>query len=192
VAGHYYSVPHHLVRQKVDARLTATTVECFFKGQRVAAHIRSALRGRHTTIAEHMPVAHRKHREWTPGRLLNWALAIGPATRAVVQWQLDHRPHPEQGYRACLGLLNLAKQFSEPRLEAACLRALAMGAPHRKHIKSILETQLDLHPDLLTPQDAESQDFTTPVAHANVRGSDYFRTPSGDTEPCLSNPPSTH
>ena len=90
-----------------------------------------------------MPESHRKHLQWTPGRLLNWALAIGPATRDVVKWQLENRPHPEQGYRACLGLLNLAKQFGEPRLEAACRRALAIGSPTRKSIKSILEAKLD-------------------------------------------------
>ena len=103
-----------LVRQKVEVRFTATTVECFFKGKRVAAHARSNARGRHTTLPEHMPESHRKHQQWTPGRLLNWALSIGPGTRDVVRWQLENRPHPEQGYRACLGLLNLASHYGEP------------------------------------------------------------------------------
>jgi hypothetical protein len=83
-----------------------------------------------------MPESHRKHQQWTPGRLLNWALAIGPGTRDVVRWQLDNRPHPEQGYRACPGLLNLARRYGSSRLEAACLRALAMGSPTRKRIQS--------------------------------------------------------
>ena len=148
VAGHYYSVPHQLVRHKVEVRFTATTVECFFKGKRVAAHARSDSRGRHTTLPEHMPESHRKHQQWTPGRLLNWALSIGPGTRDVVRWQLENRPHPEQGYRACLGLLNLARHYGESRLEAACLRALAIGSPTRKRIKSILEAKLDQHPEL--------------------------------------------
>jgi leucyl-tRNA synthetase len=115
VTGHYYSVPHSLVRQKVEARFTATTVECLFKGRRVATHARSSQRGRHTTVAEHMPESHRKHMQWTPGRLLNWALDIGPATRDVVRWQLENRPHPEHGYRVCLGLLSLAKQLRATR-----------------------------------------------------------------------------
>ena len=188
--AHYYSVPHRLVKQKVEMRMTATTVECFYHGKRVAAHLRSGLRGRHTTLAEHMPDAHRKHLEWTPGRLLNWALSIGPATRDVVQWQFDHRPHPEQGYRACLGLLNLAKHCGKERLEAACQRALAIGSPTRKSIKSILEAKLDQHPDLFPATAAASP---TPPPHANVRGPDYFRsTPAGDLEPCSSNPPSIH
>lgn len=189
VAGHYYSVPHSLVRQKIEARYTAATVECFFKGNRVAVHARSSLRGRHTTIAAHMPESHRQHMQWTPGRLLNWALAIGPGTRDVVKWQLENRPHPEQGYRACLGLLNLAKQFTEARLEAACRRALAIGAPNRKSIKSILEAKLDLHPELF----AATEHSPTPPQHTNVRGADYFRaTTPGDLDPCSSNPPSIH
>ena len=190
--GHYYSVPHRLVKQKVEVRMTATTVECFYQGKRVAAHLRSRLRGRHTTIAEHMPDAHRKHLEWTPGRLLNWALSIGPATRDVVQWQFDHRPHPEQGYRACLGLLNLAKHCGAARLEAACRRALAIGSPTRKSIKSILAAKLDQHPELFSAS-ADPEASPPPPQHANVRGPDYFRrTPAGDSEPCSSSPPSIH
>jgi transposase len=191
VTGHYYSVPHSLVRQKVEARFTATTVECFFKGNRVAAHVRSSLRGRHTTLPEHMPESHRKHMQWTPGRLLNWALDIGPATRDVVRWQLENRPHPEQGYRACLGLLNLAKQFTAARLEAACRRALTIGSPTRKSIKSILDAKLDAHPELFPA--ADQSHATTPPAHSNVRGAEYFRSTSpGDLEPCSPNPPSIH
>ena len=96
-AGHYYSVPHSLVKQKIDVRMTATTVECFFKGKRVATHLRSSLRGRHTTVAEHMPESHRKHLEWTPGRLLNGALAIGSPTRKSVKSILDAKldQHPD-------------------------------------------------------------------------------------------------
>ena len=190
--GHYYSVPHRLVKQKIDLRMTATTVECFYHGKRVAAHLRSFLRGRHTTVAEHMPEAHRKHLEWTPGRLLTWALTIGPATRDVVQWQFDHRPHPEQGYRACLGLLSLAKHCGAERLEAACRRALTIGSPTRKSIKSILDAKLDQHPELF-PTTVGLAASPTPT-HANLRGPDYFRTTtmSGDTEPCSTNPPSIH
>lgn len=188
----YYSVPHSLVRQKLELRFTASSVECFFKGRRVASHMRSAKRGAHTTLPEHMPESHRKHMQWTPGRLLNWALAIGPATRDVVKWQLENRPHPEQGYRACLGLLNLAKRYGEARLEAACRRALAIGSPQRKSIKSILEANLDQHPDLFPAPDHTLS--TRLPQHSNVRGADYFRstTSSGDSELCSPKPPSIH
>lgn len=188
----YYSVPHSLVKRTVELRVTASLVECFFRGKRVAAHARAAKRGAYVTLAEHMPESHRKHREWTPGRLLNWALSIGPATRDVVKWQLENRPHPEQGYRACLGLLNLVKHYGPARLEAACARALAIGSPKRKSIKSILEAKLDQHPDLFPA--AQNTPCTSTPQHSNVRGADYFRstTSSGDIESCSSKPSSIH
>lgn len=201
VDHHYYSVPHALVRQEILVRLTATTIECLFKGRRVAAHVRSYVPGKHTTIPQHMPEAHRRHMEWTPGRLLNWGQKIGTGTRAVVQWQLENRPHPEQGYRACLGLLNLAKTYGEQRLEAACRRALSIGSPTRKRILAILEAKLDQHPDLFPAADTAAP--TASRSHTNVRGAEYFRsttttttaTPStteGDDETCSSNPPLIH
>ena len=193
-AEHYYSVPHALVGQYVWARVTASTVECFFKGARVAVHVRNFEKRKHTTLPEHMPKAHRRHLEWTPGRLLNWGQAIGAGTRAVVQWQLEHRPHPEQGYRACLGLLNLSKTYGEDRLEAACRRALAIGAPHRARILEILKANLDRHPELFPAADTAA--VTASRTHQNVRGADYFResttTDEGDDETCLSNPRSIH
>ena len=162
LAGHYYSVPHSLVKQRIEVRLTATTVECYFKGKRVAAHVRSNQRGRHTTLAEHMPEAHRKHLQWTPGRLLNWAHSIGAGVRDVVKWQLDNRPHPEQGYRACLGLLNLAKHYGNERLEAACRRALAIGAPTRKRISLHPRGQARSAPRAVRRLDGRCQRFTNP------------------------------
>ena len=196
---HYYSVPHSLVRLKLEVSFSATTVECFFKGKRVAVHVRSYRRGRHTTLPEHMPESHRRHSEWSPGRLLNWALSIGPGTRDVVKWQLENRPHPEQGYRACLGLLNLAKHYGPARLEAACRRALAIGSPTRKRIKSILDAKLDQHPELFPTPSSENPVSPPPAPHANVRGADFFRrtittnlTDTGEIELCSSNPPLIH
>src|SRR5215475_3915525 len=143
IEGHFYSVPHRFVRQAVDVRLTATTIEVFHKGERIATHRRSSRKGSHTTLAEHMPKAHQRHLEWTPGRFLNWAQTIGPATRTLVQHLLEHRAHPEQGYRSCLGLLQLAKRYSAPRLEAACQKAISLGAFTRRSVASILAHGLD-------------------------------------------------
>ena len=182
VAGHYYSVPHALVKRELDVRITATTVECLHQGKRVASHPRRHRKGAHSTVAEHMPKAHRKHLEWSPGRFLNWALAVGPATRDIVQWQLTHRPHPEMGYRACLGLLNLARRYGKPRLEAACLRAITIGSPTRKSVVSILEQHLDQQPLPLPPPQAALPN------HANVRGPEYYQSnpppQSEDTAVC--------
>jgi transposase len=196
---HYYSAPHALVGQRLLVRMTAKSIECFFKGQRVAAHVRSYLPRKHTTLPEHMPESHRKHLEWTPARLLNWGEKIGTGTRAVVQWQLENRPHPEQGYRACLGLLKLVKIYGEDRLEAACRRALSIGSPTRKRIIAILKANLDQHPDLFPAADTAAP--TASLSHSNVRGAEYFRstnptaspsTTDGDDQACLSSPLSIH
>jgi transposase len=178
----FYSVPHTLVRQRIEVRVTAVAVECFHKGQRVAVHARVHKRGSFTTVPAHLPDAHRRHLEWTPGRLLSWGQSIGPGTRDVIAWQLDHKPHPEQGYRACLGLLNLSKRYGKDRLEAACRRALALAAPHRKTIQSILNAKLDQMPDLFATADPSPP---TPTQHANLRGPGYFSvTTKGDSPTC--------
>nr|WP_131111339.1 IS21 family transposase [Sulfuricystis thermophila] len=168
VDGHYYSVPHTLVRQEIEIRLTASSVECFFKGKRVAAHARNPRHGAHSTVPEHMPASHRAHAEWTPGRMLNWAATVGPATTEIVRYQLESRPHPEQGYRACLGVMRLARTYGKERLEAACTRAVTLGARRYKSVASILKAGLDRQP--LPDTQAE---LTLP-SHGNVRGSSYY------------------
>ncbi|MCU1264926.1 MAG: integrase [Acidobacteria bacterium] len=169
VERHYYSVPHSLLRREVDVRLSEKTVEIFLAGNRVAVHLRSQRQGSHSTNAEHMPKAHRAHLEWTPGRLLNWGVQIGPHTRDLVQHLLWNKPHPEMGYRSCLGLLNLAKRFGRERLEAACQRALQLGSPNRRSVVSILEQGLDRLP---LPEPTVTQ---PPLFHENIRGPDYYQ-----------------
>jgi len=172
IQGHYYSVPYTLVHEKLDARATRFIVELFFKGQRVASHVRSHRKGQHTTLPEHMPPSHQKFLEWSPSRILNWARKTGPATVRVAETILASKRHPEQGYRACLGLLRLGnKTYGQQRLEAACTRALAIGSPSYKSVKSILKNGLDSQP---LPEPSEQ----TPTAirgHENVRGSEYYQ-----------------
>ena len=139
--------------------------------RRVASHVRSAVRGGYTTVPEHMPASHRAHKEWSPARLLHWAAAIGPATREVVDHILQSKPHPEHGYRACLGMLAAAKKFGDKRLEAACERAVRLGAKSRKNVLSILEHGLEREP--LT-QRALFEDAPALPAHSNVRGPKYY------------------
>jgi len=171
VHGHYYSVPHPLLHELVDARRTATTVEIFHRGQRVAAHVRNDLRGRHTTDSAHMPKAHRAHLEWTPSRLLDWARTIGPQTAALVGAILADRPHPEQGYRSCLGILRLAKGYGSARLEAACARAGAVQARSYRHVDAILKHGLDRLP---LASEAQVQ-LTLVPAHEHLRGPAYYQ-----------------
>jgi transposase len=115
VEGHYYSVPYVLVRQQLDVRLSAQVVELFHKGKRVASHRRSPLKGRHSTVAAHMPTAHQRYAEWTPQRLIHWAAHSGPATAQVVETILASRPHPQQGFRSCLGIMRLGKSYGDRR-----------------------------------------------------------------------------
>ena len=168
VERHYYSAPHALIGERVDVRLTIATVEIFYKHKRMASHVRSARRGAHTTILDHLPKAHRKHLEWSPKRLLAWGASIGVATRAVVDWQLTHKPHPEQGYRACLGLLNLARRYGDARLEAACVHAVRLNSFTRHTVLSILRCGIDRKP---LPEDTGEK---VPKTHENVRGPDYY------------------
>jgi transposase len=169
VERHWYSVPYQLVGQQVDVRLTATTVEVIFRSRRVASHLRSFEPYRFTTDPAHMPASHRAHREWTPGRILRWAQTTGPKTAEFVEGVLTSRPHPEQGFRSCLGILRLGKRYGDQRLEAACGRALTLRAFSYRSVESILKTGLDRQPLLA---------LAPPIltgAHDNVRGRDYYR-----------------
>ena len=168
IEGHYYSVPHRLIRQQLDARITERTIELFDKGERVAVHLRGGARGRHTTIAEHMPSAHRRYAEWTIERIRSDAAAIGPNTAKLVALILESRPHPEQGYRACIGILRLARQYGADRLDAACDRGLDIGARSYGSIQSILKHGLDRRP----PQPAKQGELLP--NHANIRGPRYY------------------
>jgi transposase len=167
IEKHYYSVPHHLLREKVWARITARTIEVFCRGMRVAAHVRSSSNREHTTVREHMPSSHRRYADWTPERLRQQAGEIGPHTSALVDIILRERTHPEQGFRACVGILRLAKSYGRDRLEAACNRALEIGARSYSSVNSILKNNLDRkRPE--TPADGPA------ITHDNIRGPTYF------------------
>jgi transposase len=168
VDRHYYSVPYLLTKQLLAVRLTTNTIECFYQGLRVASHVRSFQKGRHTTLKEHMPTAHQKYSEWNPGRFLNWAISIGPYTRDVIKHILDSKAHPEQGYRSCFGVLACAKRYSGVRREAACQLALTIGAPRRHSILSILKKGLDQKPL------NQFRPLRTKL-HENIRGATHYQ-----------------
>ena len=169
VDGHYYSVPYRLVKQQVEARITQRTVELFHKGERVACHVRGGARGRHTTVPEHMPSSHRRHAGWTIERIKRDAASLGPNTAMLADLILESRPHPEQGYRACIGILRLARQYGAERLEAACARGLEIGARSYGSISSILQNGLDRRPPSRTAETPE-----LPLDHPNIRGGRYY------------------
>lgn len=165
--GHYYSVPFGLLREKLDVRATAMMVEIFQRGERVTSHVRSYVRGQHTTKPEHMPKSHLRHLEWSPSRIIEWANTIGPQTATLCEAIMKERRHPEQGYRSCLGILRLGKKYGAERLEAACTRAVAVGARSYRHVDSILSHGLDQ----IEQTEASS---TAPRRHENVRGPGYY------------------
>jgi transposase len=169
---HYYSVPHSLIRQPITARITTKTVELFHRGKRVATHLRAYAPRRHTTVAEHMPSAHRRYAGWTQERLRRDAADIGPDTALLIETILEKKPHPEQGFRACLGIVRLLKPYGRERLEAACSRALAIGALSYTSVASILRNHLDRrHKPAPNPSGAVDGPV---LEHANLRGPDYF------------------
>ena len=168
IAAHYYSVPHRFARAEVEARLTVRTVEIFFKGERIAAHRRMSGNHGHTTVAEHMPSSHRRYKNWTIDKIRADARLIGPATAALCKQILERRPHPEQGFRACLGIVRLANSYSASRVEAAAERAIAIGARTYASVKSTLDNKLDRRPAEKRAAEAP------PIQHQNIRGPRYY------------------
>ncbi len=167
---HYYSVPHHLAKKRLDARYTENTVEIFHKNTRVASHKRSYKKNSHTTVTEHMPKAHREHASWNPERLIRWAGKTGPATAKLIKTIMDKKLHPQQGFRPCLGIMRLGKQYGDERLELACLRALTLGSASYKSVESILKKKLDSQP---LPNPSENSDAPV-LEHDNIRGANYY------------------
>ena len=170
VKGHYYSVPYKLVHKRVEARYTSTMVEIFSKSHRVASHGRSYQKGRYTTAKEHMPESHRRYAEWTPSRILDWAQKSGPCTMKLAEKIMESRSHPEQGFRACLGILRLGKSYGEDRLETACERALTIGSTSYRSVESILKNGLDRQRRI----PGEEKREPPPEDHENVRGPGYY------------------
>jgi transposase len=166
---HYYSVPFRYIHYAVDIRSTAKIIECFYQEKRIAVHERSYARYKHTTVAEHMPPAHRAHAEWTPERIKRWASKIGPETAKFIDHMIASRAFPQQAFRACLGLLRLGKRFGEDRLEKACARGLSAGASRYQHIESILKNKLDAIPISYAEPPPQVS------SHKNIRGSTYYK-----------------
>lgn len=176
----FYSVPYRLLKLQVDARTSGNVVEIFHKGQRVASHARLTKKYGYSTQNEHMPDSHKTYAEWTPERVNVWLQQIGESTRKVGEAILASRPHPQQGFRACFGLVRLSEAYGAERVEAACRKAIAICSPSYTSVKAILKNNMDRLPD--RPSEPE----TSPIEHSNVRGSLYYhllqpQTSSADT-----------
>jgi transposase len=174
---HYYSVPYQLAGRKLDVRITGSIIEVFHRGKRVASHCRSYVKGKHTTVPEHMPRSHREYLKWTPERLAGWASKTGPSAEKLAEAIMRGRPHPQQGFRAILGILRLTKTYGEKRVDAACSKALAIGSHSYKSVASILKNNLDGMP--LQSRVIEYE----PIDHPNIRGGRYYSA-KGETDAC--------
>ena len=168
IAKHFYSVPFRLVRQEVEARITAKTVEIFHRGKLVATHLRGLRLYRPSTVAEHMPSSHRRYRDWTHERLQREAAAIGNDAAALVEIVLRSRPHPEQGFRSCIGILGLQKRYGVERLDAACAKALALGTRSYSSVAAILKNKQE------SKTAHERQTDQPSLLHDNIRGPGYY------------------
>ena len=149
--------------------MTARTFEIFLRGECIAVHRRISGNGKHTTLPEHMPSSHRRYADWTIERIRAEAGRIGAATLLLCDMILAERPHPEQGFRACLGIVRLTRGFDAERVDAACARALEIGARTYGSVRSILDNRLDRQPV------AKRAAVEGPaIAHPNIRGPRYY------------------
>jgi len=167
--GNWYSVPYSLTGEQVDVRATPATVEIFHHGKRVASHLRSRERNKPITQNEHRPKSHQAHLEWPPSRIVSWAAQVGAHTAQLVRRVMEEKPHPEMGYRSCLGIIRLAQKYSPARMESAAERAVLTGAVSYKSVKSILRNGLDSEPAARPPEPRSSP------PHENLRGPEYFQ-----------------
>lgn len=173
-----YSVPHALVGEYVELRATSAVVEVFHRGRRVASHTRLwGPKGSASTVPEHRPRSHREYGAWPPSRIIGWAASVGPSAAALVEQILLGRREPESAYRSCMALIRSAKPYDRQRFDAACRRALAIGAPTRKSVLAILSRGLDAS----EPVDADDTQLPINLRHENVRGGDYYD--QKETEP---------
>lgn len=180
----FYSVPYQLRGEKVDIRADALSLEILSKNKRIASHVIREGKGLYSTKSEHMPKSHRAYSEWSPSRFISWAGKIGENTQRLVTAILEDRPHPEMGYRSCLGILRLEKQYGADRLEKASARAFFARARSYKHVDAILKNGLDKTP---LPESSEEPTQLS-LNHENVRGPEYY-TNNGE-EICCQNKPS--
>jgi transposase len=172
---HFYSAHYTLVGEEVWCRGASETIEIFLKGNRIASHVRSFLKGKYTTLPEHRPASHRAHLEWTPSRIINWGKTIGPHTGTLIDQVIQSKPHPEQGYRSALGIIRLEKTFGRDRVEKAAEKALLLGSPSYQTIKTMLKRKMEsvplAKPVQSTPQASQQLDL---LSEENLRGKKYY------------------
>ena len=171
--GSFYSVPHQLVQKQVEIRATDTVVEVFRLHERIASHRRSYRQGSFTTNFDHRPVSHQEHLKWTPERIVRWAAQKGPDVALFIQSLISSKAHPEQGYRAAVGVIRLADKYGQDRLSKACSKALSVGSPSYHTVKNMLQNKMEN----VEPLKRSEKTNLTFISNRNVRGPDYYSKP---------------
>ncbi len=166
---HYYSVPYELVRQQVDVYQINNIIEIYHNGSHLCRHKKGSPKYRYTTKDEHMPPNHKFVKGWSAPWFIAQAEKTGPALAELVSRVMDNRKHPEQGFRAALGLLNLSKKYHGERIEKAAKRALFFGNLTCKAMKAILEQGLE-QKDVSHNRKQNKK----AVLHENIRGQQYY------------------
>ena len=165
---HYYSVPYRLSGKKVKVIYSSTSVEIYYDGRRIASHVRDRTRGGYTTKKDHMPSTHRYYAEWSPDRILRWAAKVGPNVKKLTSQVLSGKKYPEQAYRTCIGIINLARKYGEKRVDRACSRALSFKLYSYRSVKNILDKGLD------RIDEEKAYEDRLPL-HDNIRGAEYYK-----------------
>ncbi len=177
---HFYSAPHTLIQEELWCRAGYQIVEILYKGTRIASHVRSFNKFAYSTMPEHRPASHREHAKWTPARIIEWGSSTGPHTEALIKAVIESKPHPEQGYRSSLGIIRLVDKFGKDRLEKAAQKALLIGSPSYKTVKTMLQRNMESAPleraQAKAPPKANSENGEQLefLARENVRGQDYY------------------
>ena len=168
----FYSVPYQLIGEKVEVWFSAKTVIITHQGKEVAVHAKLLHKGEYSTQSIHMASSHKKYLEWSPGKIMNWGMNIGSETTKLFKNIMDSRPHPEMGFRTCLGIINLFKSYqekgySEVHLEMIATVAISHHYYRVNQIKTLIKSYKPIENDE-TPVLAALSD------HNNLRGAAYY------------------
>jgi hypothetical protein len=139
----FYSVPHTLARESVDLRFTATVIEIFHRGRRVALHPLIEIQGNARTIPEHRPVIHSRVLDAEPRALLAWAMNVGGNVELMIRHQLENRSDITNGVKAARRMRDLARDYGEARFEEVCAYAMPLNITSLRSITSILKEDAD-------------------------------------------------
>jgi transposase len=173
---HYYSIPYRYIGEKVKLSYTSKDVSIYLKGERIAYHFRERKPYKYTTVKEHLPSQHQFVSEWNPDKFTHWAAGIHPDVKTYIEGILSQQAYPETLYRACVGVLSMAKKVGRERLVKACQMGIQMNTYNYGFISRIISNGTD---KLLMESDLKKMESQLPE-HENLRGEDYYKKMCND------------